>query len=396
MPETETVILKGEDGEILKYDNDSETEDGTSTTVKVSSSDRCGEEFGRCRKGYCCSKYGWCGKSSSYCDVEKGCQSEFGKCNSPQTAINEANDSNDKEKEKISYKISDNDRCGEKFGRCRDDYCCSKYGWCGKTGDYCNIEEGCQSEFGKCNPASPGVTDTNESDDEDIPAAIKISTNYRCGEKYGKCRDGYCCSRYGWCGKSEKHCKTEEGCQSEFGICGIKQSNGTTTTTTIIATTTNKASKTSESDSFTDTLNSIKDAIVDVFEGSDDESSDDESSDEKDKEQNKENLPMVGRCGKDYGGGSCGQGYCCSKYGWCGKSSKHCSLDSGCQSEFGECWSKTLKMAPTTTISTDGRCGEKLGKCPTGQCCSKYGWCGTGDDFCDIKKGCNSKYGGCW
>ena len=32
-------------------------------------------------KCYCCSKYGWCGKTEKYCDVDNGCQSEFGRCN---------------------------------------------------------------------------------------------------------------------------------------------------------------------------------------------------------------------------------------------------------------------------------------------------------------------------
>jgi len=46
--------------------------------------------------------------------------------------------------------ISTNDRCGSKFGtKCPSGKCCSKYGWCGKSSDYCGA--GCQSEFGKCN-----------------------------------------------------------------------------------------------------------------------------------------------------------------------------------------------------------------------------------------------------
>ncbi|KAJ5632822.1 hypothetical protein N7490_009161 [Penicillium lividum] len=46
------------------------------------------------------------------------------------------------------------------------------------------------------------------------------------------------------------------------------------------------------------------------------------------------------------------------------------------------------------TTSYNGRCGasEKT-KCPAGQCCSQYGNCGTGDDFCQA--GCLSDYGTC-
>ncbi|RJE21904.1 chitinase [Aspergillus sclerotialis] len=44
-------------------------------------------------------------------------------------------------------------------------------------------------------------------------------------------------------------------------------------------------------------------------------------------------------------------------------------------------------------VSTDGTCGVGKGKCPSGQCCSQYGNCGSGDDFC--KTGCLSDYGEC-
>ncbi|KAJ5613667.1 hypothetical protein N7528_007321 [Penicillium herquei] len=46
------------------------------------------------------------------------------------------------------------------------------------------------------------------------------------------------------------------------------------------------------------------------------------------------------------------------------------------------------------TTSQNGKCGfnEKT-KCPSGSCCSAYGNCGTGDDFCQA--GCLSDYGTC-
>ncbi len=46
---------------------------------KISTDGKCGEEYGKCPSGQCCSKYGYCGKSKDYC--ESGCQSDFGKCN---------------------------------------------------------------------------------------------------------------------------------------------------------------------------------------------------------------------------------------------------------------------------------------------------------------------------
>ncbi|ORX96176.1 hypothetical protein LY90DRAFT_709663 [Neocallimastix californiae] len=59
----------------------------TKTTSKkqsiptILSSDKCGSKkdgIYMCKGNYCCSKYGYCGKSSVYCD--SGCQSKYGKC----------------------------------------------------------------------------------------------------------------------------------------------------------------------------------------------------------------------------------------------------------------------------------------------------------------------------
>ncbi|ORX86947.1 RNI-like protein [Anaeromyces robustus] len=189
--------------------------------------------------------------------------------------------------------------------------------------------------------------DNNSSSDD------KISTDGTCGKGKGRCPDGKCCSKYGYCGITEKHCLISKGCQSEFGEC---DSSGATTTTTTKTTTTIK-----------------------------------------------KNLPTStdGRCGEKYG--VCSEGNCCSKYGWCGNSDKYCN--EGCQSEFGKCSitkttttsKKTTKKSTKTTkqlpTSTNGRCGEKYGVCPSGQCCSKYGWCGKGSEYC--KKECQSSYGKC-
>ncbi|OUM57352.1 carbohydrate-binding module family 18 protein [Piromyces sp. E2] len=87
------------------------------------------------------------------------------------------------------------------------------------------------------------------------------------------------------------------------------------------------------------------------------------------------------RCGPAYG--SCDEGNCCSKFGWCGKSNDHCGT--GCQSEFGKC------------NSDDGvrktRCGPGYGNCSSGDCCSQYGWCGITSEHCG--NGCQSEFGRC-
>jgi len=61
----------------LKYCDDIEPNDDE----QYSTNGQCGNGNGKCQPGYCCSKYGWCGKADDYCSVSKGCQSKFGKCN---------------------------------------------------------------------------------------------------------------------------------------------------------------------------------------------------------------------------------------------------------------------------------------------------------------------------
>jgi len=57
--------------------------------------------------------------------------------------------------------------------------------------------------------------------------------------------------------------------------------------------------------------------------------------------------------------------------------------------------SSSSSKASTMSVSTNGRCGEKYNtKCPAGQCCSKYGYCGKNEDYCG--KNCLSEYGECF
>ncbi|OUM65771.1 carbohydrate-binding module family 18 protein, partial [Piromyces sp. E2] len=165
--------------------------------------------------------------------------------------------------------VSSNGRCGTNDGGCPSGECCSKYGWCGRSEQHCNVSEGCQSEFGKCN--------------QDVQ--YRVSSNGRCGTSDGGCPFGECCSKYGWCGRSEQHCNVSEGCQSEFGDCKEKS-----------------------------LVNNEKKTII---------------------SPEKSNSSNHGKCGKDYG--KCSDGQCCSQYGWCGKSEEYCSIDQGCQSKFGKC-----------------------------------------------------------
>jgi len=134
---------------------------------------------------------------------------------------------------------------------------------------------------------------------------------------------------------------------------------------------------------------------------------------EDDNESEDEDVTVY-RCGPNYG--KCREWECCSKYGWCGTTAQHCSIEAGCQSEFGKCYSSTTrgshrgsfrsrfrnrKTITKTKIATKSnnnswRCGERYGSCQDGYCCSKYGWCGKSEAYCKKSKGCQSEFGRCW
>ncbi|OUM57138.1 carbohydrate-binding module family 18 protein, partial [Piromyces sp. E2] len=183
---------------------------------------RCGEGIGRCAPGLCCSKYGWCDSTPDHCGV--GCQSKFGISYSDFNFNNSSGNTKPTSTKKntsqptsvsgdlpISY-----DQCGKSVGkRCAPGSCCSKYGWCGTSAEYCDTN--CQSEFGDCRGSlrekDRCVTNSYESTpDEDLPISYG-----QCGEGIGRCVSGSCCSQYGWCGNTSQHCGV--GCQPKYGIC---------------------------------------------------------------------------------------------------------------------------------------------------------------------------------
>ncbi|KAK4123795.1 carbohydrate esterase family 4 protein [Parathielavia appendiculata] len=58
----------------------------------------------------------------------------------------------------------------------------------------------------------------------------------------------------------------------------------------------------------------------------------------------------------------------------------------------------TLSVAPTQTgASTDGTCGNGVTCAGTrwGSCCSVFGYCGVGDEYCSLDNGCQLAWGSC-
>lgn len=154
------------------------------------------------------------------------------------------------------------------------------------------------------------------------------------------------------------------------------------------------------------------------------------------------------QCGAAANGARCTNNLCCSQWGFCGSSDMYCSNVAGCQPAYGVCEGSitTTTSATTTTSSTsssststvttttsstsvttsssttssssssssqtasptvglppgqsttpDGTCGNNkscLGW-SFGQCCSQWGYCGSGDTYCSLISGCQANYGIC-
>jgi hypothetical protein len=146
--------------------------------------------------GNCCSSYGFCGSTTAFCLPSHGCQPSFGACSLP--PINGTTPSTD-------------GICGGSVtcsGGVFDGYCCSSYGFCGTTEEFCAIEAGCQPKFGKCTQVSPDGTCGGTTD------------NICTGSTFG-----ICCSEAGWCGSTPEFCGLR--CQGQAGLCLAPSVDGT-------------------------------------------------------------------------------------------------------------------------------------------------------------------------
>lgn len=358
----------------------------------VESGGACGTGYGLCPESECCSKDGICGVTKDNCG--KGCKREFGLCQSsiqtsnimtmttnkitmstvispivtPTTTI--VTTSSEIPLETPTLTTSTNGRCGPEDGICPDNECCSQYNYCGDSSEHCDLDSGCQSEFGRCNSNALPTTTTIIINPTTVTSTttptptIVISTNGRCGPDNGFCSDNECCSQYNYCGNSSEHCDINSGCQSEFGRC-------------------NPSSTSSNAETTTPSQAAAATSII---------------------------ISTNGRCGPD--NGFCSDNECCSKYNYCGNSSKHCDVNSGCQSEFGRCNPQSSNEEPTTTFdqattstattkkkiptsTVADRCGSIYGACAgSDECCSQYNYCGTSKDYCG--QGCQPEYGLCF
>jgi hypothetical protein len=81
---------------------------------------------------------------------------------------------------------------------------------------------------------------------------------------------------------------------------------------------------------------------------------------------------------------SCAGGLCCSPYGYCGTGPDYCTQEGACVNgvcPVGECCSQYGYCGTGPDYCPiEGACVN--GVCPVGECCSQYGYCGTGPDYC--------------
>jgi len=165
---------------------------------------------------YTVSTDGYCGPNHGVCPNNKCC-SKYGYCGISseycgegcQVGYGKCGETTNQNSSILTLPVSSG-ACGAGVAVCSTGLCCSKYGYCGSTESYCGV--GCQKEFGYCfdSQTTQNASNVDKSNDSDVKG--------RCGPQYGICeKSGYCCSKYGYCGKSSSHCGV--GCQPEYGFC---------------------------------------------------------------------------------------------------------------------------------------------------------------------------------
>jgi len=100
---------------------------------------------------------------------------------------------------------------------------------------------------------------------------------------------------------------------------------------------------------------------------------------------------VVAKCGKGVSG--CPSGQCCSYWGYCGSTNDYCGSaktqcvcdckgSNPCMSTSSSASSGAASSGVSTVISTNGKCGKGVAGCPSGKCCSYWGYCGSTTDYC--------------
>ncbi|CAZ82925.1 unnamed protein product [Tuber melanosporum] len=124
----------------------------------------------------------------------------------------------------LSKRDSPDNTCGNLFAGAGNNYtcgptnigtCCSQYGYCGATSDYCGT--GCQAAYGNCTSSGGGGGGGDTPTDPNL-----------CGPTNGNnsCVTGSCCSANGYCGTTSDYCLPANGCQPAYGTCNSTSTPG--------------------------------------------------------------------------------------------------------------------------------------------------------------------------
>ncbi|KAL2915253.1 hypothetical protein HK105_205118 [Polyrhizophydium stewartii] len=365
---------------------------------------RCGSGGNgvQCPNNLCCSFASWCGNTDAHCGT--GCQSPFGRCNSQTTSASPTRSPVSPTPSQASPTpsptliISPDGTCGinedgKNTGyRCGGTDCCSQYGYCGASDDYCLASAGCQKGFGRCGPLVASSSQSSPTPSPVSPTPSPISpTPSQASPTLSPISP-----------TPSPISPTPSPISPTPSPISPTPSQASPTPSPVsptpspVSPTPSQASPTPSPVSPTPSKASSSSASPTPSP----------------------TLPLSpdGTCGNNNGkntGFRCDVGQCCSQYGYCGTTSEYCAIP-GCQAGFGLCGvlptssssvritttsaSKTTSAAPsptsTVTISPDGTCGiTDVGKntgytCPSGQCCSQYGYCGTTSDYCNAKSQC--------
>ncbi|KAK0654839.1 hypothetical protein B0T16DRAFT_486562 [Cercophora newfieldiana] len=302
--------------------------------------------------------------------------------------------------------------CGPQAGRCAADLCCSDYGFCGDSVDHCAPLFDCQPAYGVCGwprapattaapppppttsapPPPPTTTSTSTSTvvttsivslppPTTVPVitpptttsrpvvvpptstgpilqptsvnGLRITTNGQCGNGticVGASNFGPCCSQFFWCGSSLDFCGA--GCKSEFGAClgipgqpGIPAANQTsvvvappTVVTSVVVPPTVVIST-----SIVSLPPPTTSVVPPTTSAPPPPPTTTTSAPPPPPTTTAVQLPPGMRSSTD---GKCGSGVtclgstfgrCCSQFGWCGDGDQFCPPIVGCQAQFGTC-----------------------------------------------------------
>ncbi|KAK0725914.1 hypothetical protein B0H67DRAFT_482540 [Lasiosphaeris hirsuta] len=288
-------------------------------------------------------------------------------------------------------------RCGAQYGKCAGDQCCSDYGFCGDTVDHCAPLFNCQTQYGVCGwPRAPPAPPTTAAPPAPPTTSARPTTT------------------------SVAPPPVVTPTTTSIPVVVIP----TTTSVPVVVTSIVTAPPVVIPPS--STYVAPPPASTSAGGGG-------------------LRITQNGMCGNGtICIGSTQYGPCCSQYFWCGSSLDFCGT--GCQSSFGACFgniggvpppittstSTTTTSAVVTTIitsappppppppsttsttsarpttsaislppgmrsSTDGKCGSGV-TCigySGGRCCSQFGYCGDGDQFCPPLVGCQPEFGTC-